>query len=72
VKATEKIHFNLPIACILVVVGQVHLVAHDWGGVLGWGVAGLHPSLVKSLVIMNAPHPSVFRTLLTSGEDGRK
>jgi pimeloyl-ACP methyl ester carboxylesterase len=40
---------------------KVHLVAHDWGGVVAFYVAGLYPERVEKLVIMNAPHPAIFR-----------
>ena len=36
------------------------LVAHDWGGAVAWVFAALHPELVDRLVIINAPHPTVF------------
>ncbi|MFN8110211.1 MAG: alpha/beta hydrolase [Thermoleophilia bacterium] len=37
--------------------GPVHLVGHDWGGGLAWVTAALRPELVRSLSILNAPHP---------------
>jgi len=40
------------------------LVAHDWGGALAWGFASAHPELLEKLVIINAPHPAIFRELL--------
>jgi pimeloyl-ACP methyl ester carboxylesterase len=40
---------------------RVHLVGHDWGGVVAWYVAMLHPEVVDRLVIINAPHPAIFR-----------
>ena len=40
------------------------LVAHDWGGALAWGFAITHPELLERLVIINAPHPAIFRELL--------
>jgi epoxide hydrolase 4 len=36
------------------------LVAHDWGGVVAWVFAALHPEMLDRLVIINAPHPTVF------------
>jgi pimeloyl-ACP methyl ester carboxylesterase len=37
------------------------LVAHDWGGAVAWGLAALHPALVRRLVIINSPHPALFQ-----------
>jgi pimeloyl-ACP methyl ester carboxylesterase len=36
------------------------VVGHDWGGVLAWFLAALHPGAVERLVILNAPHPAAF------------
>ncbi len=36
------------------------LVAHDWGGVVAWAFAAEHPELLDALVIINAPHPTIF------------
>jgi pimeloyl-ACP methyl ester carboxylesterase len=36
------------------------LVAHDWGGVVAWVFAALHPEMLDKLVIINAPHPTIF------------
>src|SRR5262245_59179859 len=40
------------------------LVAHDWGGVVAWVFAALHPEMLDRLVIVNAPHPTIFTRLL--------
>jgi len=40
------------------------LVAHDWGGVVAWVFAALHPEMLDKLVIVNAPHPTIFSRLL--------
>jgi|GEM_PF-340942 len=40
--------------------GKVHLVAHDWGGAIAWPLAAFHESLLHSLTIINAAHPSAF------------
>ena len=36
---------------------DAHLVGHDWGGVLGWTTATLHPGAVRSLAVLSVPHP---------------
>jgi pimeloyl-ACP methyl ester carboxylesterase len=40
------------------------LVAHDWGGVVAWVFAAMHPDLLDRLIIINAPHPTIFGRLL--------
>jgi len=38
----------------------VHLVGHDWGGVIAYHVAAMHPEVVDRLAVVNAPHPAVM------------
>ena len=40
--------------------GRVALVAHDWGGALGWAFTALSPDSVERLVVMNLPHPNTY------------
>ena len=40
------------------------VVGHDWGGLLAWTVAALHPRLVSHLVPLAAPHPLAIRRAL--------
>lgn len=39
---------------------KIHVLAHDWGGPIGWLLAHWYPELVRSLTILNGPHPSVM------------
>jgi pimeloyl-ACP methyl ester carboxylesterase len=39
---------------------RFHLVGHDWGGGVAWGVAGLAPKRVISLTSVSVPHPDAF------------
>jgi pimeloyl-ACP methyl ester carboxylesterase len=48
---------------------RFHLVGHDWGGQVSWGVAGIHPDRLASLTILSRPHPQSFRQALLK-EDG--
>lgn len=48
---------------------RFHLVGHDWGGQVSWGVASKYPERLASLTILSRPHPSSFRRALLK-EDG--
>ena len=43
------------------------LIGHDWGGVIAWQVAIGGAVPLDGLVILNAPHPAVFREVLNRG-----
>jgi pimeloyl-ACP methyl ester carboxylesterase len=44
--------------------GTAAVVGHDWGGVVGWVTAVLHPQRVEKFAPLNAPYPPVSaRTL---------
>ena len=45
--------------------GRFHLVGHDWGGQVAWGVAARHPDRLASLAILSRPHPTAFVAALT-------
>jgi pimeloyl-ACP methyl ester carboxylesterase len=40
------------------------LVGHDWGGLVAWCAAAWHPERVSSLVVLNAPHPTLLQAAL--------
>jgi pimeloyl-ACP methyl ester carboxylesterase len=36
------------------------VAGHDWGGAIGWWLAGRHADRVSRLAALNAPHPAVW------------
>lgn len=51
---------------------RVALVAHDWGGVVAWAFAMAHPDRLDRLVVINGPHPAVFRRELETNPAQRQ
>ncbi|MDP9181559.1 MAG: alpha/beta hydrolase, partial [Actinomycetota bacterium] len=43
---------------------DAYVVGHDWGGVLAWATATLHPRVVNRLGIASIPHPLRFNEAL--------
>ena len=41
------------------------LVGHDWGGLMAWTFATLHPEVLDKLIIINSPHPRIHQKLLS-------
>lgn len=39
---------------------SAHIVGHDWGAAVAWGVAAAHPDRVRSLTAVSVPHPAAF------------
>ncbi len=52
--------------------GVFTLVGHDWGGAIGWAFAYKYPKLLKKLVIINAPHPKIFRKKIKGNAKQRR
>src|SRR5579864_369721 len=42
-------------------IDRAHVVGHDWGAALAWGLAALAPERVDHLVALSVGHPSTFR-----------
>jgi epoxide hydrolase 4 len=45
------------------------LVAHDWGGALGWIFAHRYPHLISKVVVINCPHPRTLVRAVLRFED---
>ena len=43
---------------------RFHLVGHDWGGSIAWGIADRHPYRLASLTVLSRPHPTAFNRTL--------
>jgi pimeloyl-ACP methyl ester carboxylesterase len=43
---------------------RASVIGHDWGGGVGWRLAGAYPQRLDRLVVLNMPHPAVFRNQL--------
>src|SRR5512147_1045331 len=39
---------------------HVTLVGHDWGGIVAWYYAMRKPTMIDTLIVLNAPHPGCF------------
>ena len=51
---------------------RFHLVGHDWGGQVSWGVANAHPDRLASLTVLSRPHPLSFRRALQKPDGDQK
>ncbi len=47
---------------------RFNLVGHDWGGLVSWTLASLHPEVLHKLTIINSPHPRILQKLLGSSK----
>lgn len=46
----------------------VTLVGHDWGALIAWWVATLHPDLVTRLAVLAVPHPACYLAARQAGD----
>lgn len=51
---------------------RVDLVGHDWGAVVAWAVAALHPDRVRTLAAVSVPHPTAFAAALRDDPDQQR
>ena len=53
---------------------RFHLVGHDWGGSIAWGIADKYPERLASLTVLSRPHPVAFNKALAApdGEQAKR
>jgi pimeloyl-ACP methyl ester carboxylesterase len=51
---------------------RFHLVGHDWGGSIAWGLADRYPARLASLTVLSRPHPNAFNRALAAPDGEQK
>src|SRR3984893_5093676 len=51
---------------------RLHLVGHDWGGSIAWGIADRYPARLASLAVLSRPHPNAFNRALAAPDGEQK
>jgi pimeloyl-ACP methyl ester carboxylesterase len=59
------------VAMIEAIGAPVHLVGHDWGGVVGWQVTARRPDLVRTWTAVSTPNPVALNDVLARDEGQR-
>jgi pimeloyl-ACP methyl ester carboxylesterase len=52
--------------------GRFHVVGHDWGGSIAWGIADRCPERIASLTVLSRPHPNAFNRALAAPDGEQK
>ena len=47
---------------------SAHVVGHDWGGIVAWGLAAWHPDRVRTLTAVSVPHPAAMTKAFVSSD----
>ncbi len=51
---------------------KFNLAGHDWGGAIAWIFAEKYPELINKLIILNAPHHTIFSQKLRTNKEQQK
>ncbi|MET7638052.1 alpha/beta hydrolase [Streptomyces sp. NPDC005438] len=49
-----------------------HLVGHDWGGIIGWYLAGEYPERLRSLSVLSTAHPLAVSQAMAEDPEQRR
>jgi pimeloyl-ACP methyl ester carboxylesterase len=47
---------------------SAHVVGHDWGGMVAWGLGAWHPDRVRTLTVLSVPHPAAMAKAFVSSD----
>lgn len=70
-KMTECVADALAIVDKLVP-GPVDVVGHDWGALVGWHLASMHPDRVRTLTAVSVPHPLAIADAMRDDPEQRE
>src|SRR2546427_3240953 len=48
---------------------SAHVAGHDWGAMVAWYFAGLHPEMTKTLTVLSVGHPSALAEAAAQDQD---
>ena len=48
---------------------SAHVAGHDWGGVVAWFFAAMHPDMARTLSVLSVPHPAALAAAGRHDED---
>ena len=49
---------------------SAHVVGHDLGGMVAWGLAGWHPDRVRTVTALSSPHPGAMAKAMATSRQG--
>ena len=48
---------------------RIHVAGHDWGAIVAWFFAGIHPEMTHTLTVLSVGHPAAVAAATRSDED---
>lgn len=48
---------------------RIHIVGHDWGAIVAWFFAGMHPEMTRTLTALSVGHPTAVAAASRTDED---
>ncbi|HEY7201119.1 MAG TPA: alpha/beta fold hydrolase [Candidatus Dormibacteraeota bacterium] len=73
-EAYRMVHLVADVAGLIDALGRdrCHLAGHDWGALVGWGVASAHPDRLRSWSALSVGHPDAFTGAIRDDPDQRQ